>query len=84
MLGTLAGSRAVFYANIILITAENQLFLTMFKQKENARSLSEAIFRITGKRFVIRAKCSAEAVKPRPVEEMIERAKNSGLQTTVI
>ena len=84
VLGTLAGSKAVFYANIILITAENPLFLTMFKQKENARALSEAIFRITGKRFVIRAKCSAEAVKPRPVEEMIERAKNSGLQTTVI
>ena len=84
VLGTLAGSRAVFYANIILITAENPLFLTMFKQKENARALSEAIFSITGKRFVIRAKCSAEAVKPRPVEEMIERAKNSGLQTTVI
>ena len=84
VLGTLAGSSAVSYANIMLITAENPLFLTMFKQKENARALSDAVFHIMGKRFVIRAKCSPEAVKPRPVEEMIERAKNSGLQTTVI
>jgi hypothetical protein len=30
---------------------------------------------------VIYAKCSEEAVKPRPVEEMIERAKNSGIPT---
>ena len=84
VLGTLAGSSAVSYANIMLVTAENPLFLTMFKQKENAKSLSDAVFHIMGKRFVIRAKCSPEAVKPRPVEEMIERAKNSGLQTTVI
>ncbi len=84
VLGTLAGSSAVSYANIMLITAENPLFLTMFKQKENAKALSDAVFHIMGKRFVIRAKCSPEAVKPRPVEEMIERAKNSGLQTTVI
>ena len=84
VLGTLAGSKAVVYANIMLITAENPLFLTMFEQKENAKSLSQAVFNILGKRFVIRAKCSAEAVKHRPVEEMIERAKNSGMNTTVI
>ena len=84
VLGTLAGSKAVSYANILLITAENPFFLTMFKEKENAKALSDAVFQIMGKRFVIRAKCSAEAVKPRPVEEMIERAKNSGVPTTVI
>ena len=84
VVGTLAGSKAVSYANILLITAENPFFLTMFKEKENAKSLSDAVFQIMGKRFVIRAKCSPEAVKPRPVEEMIERAKNSGLPTTVI
>jgi len=82
VLGTLAGSHAVFYANIILITAENPLFMTMFKRKENAHSLSDAVLHILGKRFVIRARCSQEAVKQRPVEEMIERAKNSGIQTT--
>ena len=84
VLGTLTGSKAVSYANIMLITAENPFFLTMFQKKENAKSLSEAVFRVTGKYFVIRAKCSQEALKHRPVEEMIERAKNSGMQTTVI
>ena len=84
VVGTLAGSKAVYYANILLITAENTLFLSMFKQKEHAQALSEAIFNVTGKRFVVRAKCSADAIKQRPVEDMIQRAKNSGIPTTVI
>lgn len=84
VLGTLAGSKAVSYANILLITAENPLFLIMFKQKENAKSLSDAVEHIMGRRYVIRAKCSPEAVKPQPVHEMLERAKNSGIPTTAV
>ncbi len=84
VLGTLVGSKAVVYANIILIVAENPFFLTMFKEKANAQSLGDAIQAITGKRYVIRAKCSAAAAKPRAVEEMLEKAKNSGIKTTAV
>ncbi len=84
VLGTLAGSEAVSYANIILITAENPFFLTMFKDKQNAKSLGDAIQNILGKRYVVRAKCSAAAAKPRPVQEMLEKAKNSGISTTAV
>ena len=70
--------------NIILIVAENPFFLTMFKDKHNARTLGDAIQNILGKRYVIRAKCSAAAAKPRPVQEMIEKAKNSGITTTAV
>ncbi len=84
VLGTLAGSSAVAYANILLITAENPFFITMFKDKQNARSLGDAVQNILGKRYVIRAKCSAAAAKPRPVEEMLEKAKNSGIKTTAV
>lgn len=84
VLGTLAGSTAVAYANIILITAENPFFLTMFKDKQNAQSLGDAVQNILGKRYVIRAKCSAAAAKPRPVEEMLEKAKSSGIKTTAV
>ncbi|MBQ9111099.1 MAG: DNA polymerase III subunit gamma/tau [Oscillospiraceae bacterium] len=84
VLGTLVGSNAVVNHNIILIVAENPFFLTMFKNKHNARTLGDAIQNILGKRYVIRAKCSAAAAKPRPVQEMIEKAKNSGITTTAV
>ncbi len=84
VLGTLVGSQAVSYANVILITAENPFFLTMFKDKQNAQSLGDAIQNILGKRYVIRAKCSAAAAKPRPVEEMLEKARNSGIKTSAV
>lgn len=82
--GTLVDSEAVYYANIILITAKNPFFLTMFKDKANAQSLGDAIQTVMGRRFAIRAKCDAAAVKPRAVEEMLEKAKNSGIKTTAV
>ena len=84
VLGTLVGSNAVVNHNIILIVAENPFFLTMFKDKHNARTLGDAIQNILGRRYVIRAKCSAAAAKPRPVQEMIEKARNSGINTTAV
>lgn len=82
--GTLAGSQAVACANVMLIVAENPFFLTMFKDKANAQSLGDAIQNVTGKRYAIRAKCSQAAAKPRPIEELLENAKNSGIKTTAV
>ncbi len=84
VLGTLAGSQAVVNANVMLIVADNPFFLTMFKDKQNAQSLGDAIEAIMGKRYVIRAKCSAAAAKPRPVQEMLEKARSSGIKTTAV
>ena len=84
VLGTLDGSHASVCRNVIFIVAENPFFLTMFKDKSNARSLGDAIECVMGKRYVIRAKCSATAVRPRTVEEMLEKAKNSGIKTTAV
>ncbi len=82
--GTLVDSTAVYFSNIILITAKNPFFLTMFKDRANAQSLGDAIQTVMGRRFAIRAKCDAAAVKPRAVEEMLEKAKNSGIPTTAV
>ena len=84
VLGTLDGSTAKYCKNVIFVTAENPLFLTLFKNKENARSLSEAIARIMGRRFALRVKCSAEAVKPNAMEEFLKKAQNSGISTTAV
>ncbi|MBQ9696103.1 MAG: DNA polymerase III subunit gamma/tau [Oscillospiraceae bacterium] len=84
VVGTLANSEAKSYANILLVIADNPFFLDMFKLKENAAALSEAVFRVLGRRFVIRAKCSQAATQQRPLEEMLERARNSGIKTTAV
>ncbi len=82
--GTLENSQAYVYANIILIVAENPFFLTMFKEKENAKALGDAVQNILGKRFAIRAKCSNSAAKKRTAQEMLEHAQNSGIKTTAV
>lgn len=82
--GSLAGSEAVFHANMILITAQNPLFLTMFKQPENAISLGDAVEHVMGRRYVIRAKCAPGASKVTSIQEMLERAKSSGIPTTAV
>ncbi|MCR4644943.1 MAG: DNA polymerase III subunit gamma/tau [Oscillospiraceae bacterium] len=84
VLGTLDGSKAVAYANVMLITAENAFFLTMFKDKENARTLGDAIQHVMGKRYAIRARCSQAASQPRPIEDMLKQAKNSGIPTSAV
>lgn len=84
VLGTLDGSHASICKNVIFVVAENPFFLTMFKEKANAVSLGDAVEQVLGKRCVIRVKCSAAAAKPRAVEEMLEKAKNSGIQTTAV
>lgn len=82
--GTLDGSTAVAYANVMLITAENPFFLTMFKVKENALSLGDAIQTVTGKRYAIRARCSRAAAAPNAVQGLLDKAKNSGIKTTSV
>ena len=44
----------------------------------------DAIEKVTGKRFTLRARCSAQAAKPRTLEELLENAKNSGIPTTAV
>lgn len=84
VLGTLDGSSASVCKNVIFVVAENPFFLTMFKDKANAKSLGDAVEQVMGRRYVIRVKCSAAAAKPRTVEEMLKKAQNSGIKTTAV
>ncbi|MDE5884894.1 MAG: DNA polymerase III subunit gamma/tau [Oscillospiraceae bacterium] len=84
VMGALAGSEAVFHANMILITAQNPLFLTLFKLTENAKSLGDAVEHVMGRRYVIRARCAPGVTKAASFEEILEKAKNSGIPTTAV
>ncbi len=81
--GTLSGSRAFAYKNIMLIDTKNQFFLKLFKVKENLKILNDAIKNVMGKAYVLKARCSAAAVKEQKAEELIEKAISSGIETAV-
>jgi DNA polymerase-3 subunit gamma/tau len=82
--GSLAGSRAGTVGNVLLVIAENRFFMTLFKNKDNALSLNEAIFRVTGKRYAIRAKCSVTKQQQQSMAEaLIKKAQSSGIDTAV-
>jgi DNA polymerase-3 subunit gamma/tau len=82
--GALNGSTAQVFKNIIFVTAEYPIFLTLFKIPENAKSLGDVIEHVMGKRYALRAKCSPQAAKPQTLEEMLKRAENSGIKTTAV
>lgn len=81
--GTLAGSRAFVYSNIMLIDTKNQFFLKLFKVKENFVLLTETIRRVMGKSYVIKARCSAAAESEQKAGKLIEKAVSSGIETVV-
>ena len=81
--GTLAGSRAFVYSNIMLIDTKNQFFLKLFKVKENFALLTETIRRVMGKSYVIKARCSAAAESEQKAGKLIEKAVSSGIETVV-
>ncbi|MCR5717809.1 MAG: DNA polymerase III subunit gamma/tau [Oscillospiraceae bacterium] len=82
--GSLDRSTAVYCKNVIFITAENSLFLDMFRIRENAASLGDAIEQVMGKRFKVLAKCSEQAAKSEWYAQVIEKAQNSGIKTTAV
>lgn len=61
MKGTLHGSKAYESNNILLIVTENNFFLQLLRNKENAQLLQRTISEVTGRSFTIRAKCTAAA-----------------------
>lgn len=81
--GTLAGSRAFVFKNIMLLDTKNQFFLKLFKIPENLNALNNAIKSVMGRQYVIKARCSAAIAEEQNGEKLIEKANNSGIETAV-
>lgn len=82
--GSLEDSEASTVGNIILITAKNRFFMTLFKNKENAVSLGSVIAKVLGQRYVIRAKCAVSVSQQQSMaEKLIKKAIDSGIDTAV-
>jgi len=59
---TLADSNAVISGDTLLITAQNPLFMTIFRKTENAVILADAVTAVLGKFYKIRAKCVNDGI----------------------
>lgn len=82
--GSLAESDAYIRGNTLLIVAKNAFFLTLLKNHDNARSLGETVKQVLGQEYKILAKCSAPAqTEQPPVQALLQRAKDSNLETAV-
>ncbi len=82
--GSLADSYAATAGNVMLITSKNRFFITLFKQKEHAVALGQAIYNVMGQRYVIRARCeTSEHEQKSLAESLIKKAQNSNIETAV-
>ncbi|MGN1480328.1 DNA polymerase III subunit gamma/tau [Porcipelethomonas sp.] len=81
--GTLIGSRAFVYQDIMLIDTQNRFFLKLFKVRENLAVLRSTIQKVMGKSYTIKARCSAAAETEQKAEKLVEKAMNSGIETAV-
>ena len=84
IVGSLSESQAKTVGNILLIIAKNRFFITLFKVKENAGALNEAILRATGSRYVVKAKCIVSKEEQQSMaENLIKKAQSSSIDTAV-
>lgn len=83
--GSLKNSQAFYYENLLLIIVENEFFIKLFKNKENAQSLGDVIKSHTGKTFAIRAKCGNKKQQSddNAVSKLIEKANESDIQVEI-
>ena len=67
--------------NALFIIAENPFFISLFRNKEHAASLGDAIESVLGKRFAIRAKRNkAPTAEEKNAIKLIEKAKSSNIE----
>jgi DNA polymerase-3 subunit gamma/tau len=81
--GSLAESSAFVNGNVMLIVTKNRFFLTLLKNRENARSLGDTVKRILGKEYKILGKCSESEQTAHPAQDLIQKAINSSIETAV-
>lgn len=81
--GSLAESSAFVNDGYMLIVTKNRFFLTLLKNRDNARSLGDTVKRILGREYKILGKCSEEEQKENPAYSLIQKAIDSNIETAV-
>lgn len=83
--GSLEGSRASTLGNVLFIFTPNRFFMSLFKgSKDNAISLSKAVYTVLGQKYRITARCTTSVEETKSMaEQMIQKAINSSIETAV-
>lgn len=81
--GSLAESSAFVNGGYMLIVTKNRFFLTLLKNRENARSLGDTVKRILGREYKILGKCSEEGQRENLAHNLIQKAIDSNIETAV-
>ncbi|MBQ1518820.1 MAG: DNA polymerase III subunit gamma/tau [Ruminococcus sp.] len=82
--GSLDGSVAATAGNIIFITSQNRFFITLFKVRENAVSLSSVISHVLGQRYIIKARCTTTVEEQKDLaQSLIKKAIDNKIETAV-
>lgn len=83
--GSLDGSSAASKGNVMCIFTPNRFFIDLFKSnKDNAISLSKAIYNVLGQKYRISARCTATVEETKSMaEQLIKKAINSSIETAV-
>lgn len=80
--GALTGSYALENQGYMLVYSDNSFFMNVLRNKDNANKLMEAVMKITGKAYQIRAKCTAKKeASESPVEALLKKAHDNGIPT---
>lgn len=78
---SLTNSKAFTNGDGLYIIAKNPFFIKLFRNKDNASMLGDAVESVLGKRYAIKAKCDAEVTQGKKTAiKLIEKAKNSNLE----
>ncbi|MBP0961949.1 MAG: DNA polymerase III subunit gamma/tau [Oscillospiraceae bacterium] len=79
---SLTDSKAFVCGDGLFIIAHNPFFLSLFRSKENAAMLGDAIESVLGKRYAIKAKCDAQTKEEEKnaIKLLIEKANQMNLE----
>lgn len=85
MAGSLDGSYASTKGNVMIIFTPNRFFIPLLKNdKESAIALSRTVYEVLGQKFRIAGRCTTtEEEQKNMVERLINKAKNSNIETAV-
>lgn len=83
--GSLEGSNAATKGNVLCIFTPNRFFISLFKgNKDNAISLSRAVYTVLGQKYRITARCTTTVEETQAMAaDLIKKAINSSIETAV-
>lgn len=83
--GALTDSYALENQGYMLISTSSRFFIGLIKNKENFAKLTEAIYRVTGQQYNVRARCTAPAenaaAENSPIQQILKKAEQNNIPT---